>query len=38
MSNDTQGIEQSGWPLTIHDRHLTQWQLFVVLVVAACAT
>jgi NCS1 family nucleobase:cation symporter-1 len=38
MSNDTQGVEQSGWPLTIHDRHWTQWQLFVVLVVAACAT
>ena len=38
MSNDTQGVEQSGWPLTTHDRHWTQWQLFVVLVVAACAT
>ncbi|MGB6907901.1 MAG: cytosine permease [Methyloceanibacter sp.] len=38
MSNGTQGIEQSGWPLTTHDRHWTQWQLFVVLLVAASAT
>ena len=38
MSNGTQSVEQSGWPLTTHDRHWTQWQLFVVLVVAASAT
>jgi nucleobase:cation symporter-1, NCS1 family len=38
MSNGTQGVEQSGWPLTTHDRHWTQWQLFVVLLVAASAT
>ena len=38
MSEKTQSVEQSGWPLTTHDRHWTQWQLFVVLVVAACAT
>jgi nucleobase:cation symporter-1, NCS1 family len=38
MNNGTQGVEQSGWPLTTHDRRWTQWQLFVVLLVAACAT
>ena len=38
MSNGTQSVEQSGWPLTMHDRHWTQWQLFVVLLVAAAAT
>lgn len=38
MSNVEQGIEQSGWPLTAKDRHWTQWQLFVVLLVAAAAT
>ena len=38
MSNGTKGVEQSGWPLTTHDRHWTQWQLFVVLLVAAAAT
>ena len=38
MSNGTQGVEQSGWPLTMRDRHWTQWQLFVVLLVAAAAT
>ncbi|MGB6968442.1 MAG: cytosine permease [Methyloceanibacter sp.] len=38
MSNGTQGVEQSGWPLTTQDRHWTQWQLFVVLLVAASAT
>jgi NCS1 family nucleobase:cation symporter-1 len=32
------GIEQSGWPLTKADRHWTQRQLFVVLLVAAAAT
>lgn len=37
MSNG-QGIEQSGWPLTKADRHWTQRQLFVVLLVAAAAT
>lgn len=36
--SDTQGIEQSGWPLTKADRHWTQTQLFVVLLVAAAAT
>jgi NCS1 family nucleobase:cation symporter-1 len=35
---DQGGIEQSGWPLTKRDRHWTQWQLFVVLLVAAAAT
>ena len=38
MSEKTQSVEQSGWPLTTHDRHWTQWQLFVVLLVAAAAT
>ena len=37
MSNG-QGVEQSGWPLTKADRHWTQRQLFVVLLVAAAAT
>src|SRR5262245_30915653 len=36
--SEHQGIEQSGWPLTKADRHWTQRQLFVVLLVAACAT
>ena len=36
--SDIQGIEQSGWPLTTADRHWTQRQLFVVLLVAAAAT
>jgi nucleobase:cation symporter-1, NCS1 family len=31
-------VEQSGWPLTRKDRHWTQRQLFVVLLVAAAAT
>lgn len=36
--SDNSGIEQSGWPLTAADRHWTQRQLFVVLLVAAAAT
>ncbi|MEQ1578219.1 MAG: cytosine permease [Hyphomicrobium sp.] len=36
--SDNPGIEQSGWPLTAADRHWTQRQLFVVLLVAAAAT
>lgn len=36
--NDNMGIEQSGWPLAKADRHWTQRQLFVVLLVAAAAT
>ncbi len=36
--NDNLGIEQSGWPLAKADRHWTQRQLFVVLLVAAAAT
>lgn len=36
--SEIQGIEQSGLPLTKADRHWTQRQLFVVLLVAACAT
>ena len=36
--SDTQNIEQSGWPLAKSDRHWTQLQLFVVLLVAAAAT
>jgi NCS1 family nucleobase:cation symporter-1 len=38
MSDNTQGVDQSGWPLTAADRHWTQAQLFVVLLVAAAAT
>ncbi|MGE3229463.1 MAG: cytosine permease [Hyphomicrobium sp.] len=38
MSDNSSGIEQSGWPLTAKDRHWTQLQLFVVLLVAAAAT
>ncbi|WP_414462591.1 cytosine permease [Hyphomicrobium sp. DY-1] len=38
MSSETTSVEQSGWPLTTRDRHWTQWQLFVVLLVAAAAT
>ena len=36
--NDNMGIEQSGWSLAKADRHWTQRQLFVVLLVAAAAT
>ena len=38
MSATDKGIEQSGWPLAKSDRHWTQRQLFVVLLVAAAAT
>jgi NCS1 family nucleobase:cation symporter-1 len=36
--NGEPGVDQSGWPLTRADRHWTQRQLFVVLLVAAAAT
>jgi NCS1 family nucleobase:cation symporter-1 len=38
MNATNKDIEQSGWPLAKADRHWTQRQLFVVLLVAAAAT
>ena len=36
--SDTSNVDRSGWPLAAADRQWSQWQLFVVLLVAAAAT